>query len=924
MIETGNEHGSAGVGVLDSSLEPILAEQVRDWMRGECKPAKDYLSRQPSLLGHAEAMMELINQEIVLRRRKGETPRLGDYLTDFPELSGPLSHLFDVHNAISLPISLDAAPAVPVVADGALEDRAIRGAPRISGYQIERVLGSGGMGVVYLADDLALNRKVALKILRQGVQDDPGHRGRFEREAAAAAKCQHPNLVQIFEIGEFQGEFYLALEYVEGETLAKAMAGLPQPPREAAGLVEKLARAIEHVHGRGVVHRDLKPANVLLTLAGEPKITDFGLARLDDRSTRTEVGTLLGTLAYMAPEQASGGAVEVGAPADIHALGAILYEALTGRPPYRGDSPEKTLQKILFEDVVPPSNLQPEIPRDLEAISLKCLEKSPNHRYASAVELAEDLRRFLDGRPIFARPVRLWERSWRWCRRNPKLATVSAVLAATVLVAIGAFVGMTYRHNLQLRAEVRRTQAKADEARKNYQEARSTIQAMLKRLDDSRVTGVPRLLDLRRSLQEDALAFYDQILRQVDSNDPFVRADSARALCDAAPLQHALGQSDVALDTVRRALRLVEGLMSERPDDLEYMVLKRDCLIKLGPLLSVARRSPDEVITACRESVELADRVAKARPDDMHHQGALAACRMNYGNALKELKKVSEAIVQYRKATKIRKAIDPSKLPGVTLRLAGSLVNEGVILCGQQDYSQAEERFKEAEQHVLRAPTDVRGPDGGPAYAYGQVMVNWGGMLLPMGHFNEAIDRADAGLRQVEPKLRIEPNDVRLRDICLELHGNKGYALGGLGRHRESAAEWTRVVELSPKPVPPDYRIQLAMALARAGEDAKALDQAPLAEQYPDITGTDRYNLGALFALCAASAQNDRRILPAQRTRLVESHVREALRRLTSAAKAGFFNDPAMRDAAKKDPDVAILAGRPEFRAIIEAPQIKH
>jgi len=924
MSESANEQRSPGVGLLESSIEPFLAEQVRDWMRGECKPAKDYLIRQPSLLGHADAMIELINQEIVLRRRRGETPRLEDYLSDFPELSGPLSHLFDVHNAISLPVSVHATPAVPMVPDETSEDGAIAGAPRISGYRIERVLGSGGMGIVYLAVDLALDRKVALKVLRHGVHDGLEQRGRFEREAAAAAKCQHPNLVQIFEVGECHGEFYLALEYVEGGTLAKAMAGLPQPPRLAAGLVEKLARAIEHVHSRGVIHRDLKPANVLITPEGEPKITDFGLARLDDSSTRTEVGTLLGTLAYMAPEQASGGPVEVGALADVHALGAILYEALTGRPPYRGDTPEKTLQKILFEDVAPPSNLQPEIPRDLEAICLKCLEKAPNHRYATAVELAEDLRRFLDGRPIVARPVTLWERSWRWCRRNPKLATVSAALAATVLAAVSAFVGMTYRHNVQLRAEISRTQAKAEEARKHYQEARSTIQAMLKRLDDNRMKGVPRLLELRRSLQEDALAFYDQILRKIDSNDPIVRADNARTLRDMVALQHALGQSELALESVRRALRLIENLISERPDDLEYMALKLDCLMKLGTLLGSSERPPDEAVAACRQSIALAKRVVEARPDDMAQQEALAMCLTSYGTALRGLKRFPEAIVQYQEATRVRRDIDPSKLRGVTGRLAASLTNEGVVFWGQQDHLQAENRFREAERLLLSAPPDLPDPDGaGPAYGYGLLMMNWGGMLHEMGRFDEAIGRVDAGLRQFEPRLKIEPNDVRTREICLQLHGNRGYALMGAGRNREAADEWVRVLELSPEPVPPHYRITLAMARVKAGEDAKALEQARLAEKSPDIRDEDRYNLACLFSLFAASAQNDIRSSPDQRTRFVESHVSNALHWLKSAAEKGYFKDADQREHAKKDPDLAILAGRAEFREIVDPPQTK-
>jgi len=764
-------------------------------------------------------------------------------------------------------------------------------------------------------------RKVALKILRYGAHDDPGHRVRFEREAAAAAKCQHPNLVQIFEIGEHLGEFYLALEYVEGGTLAKAMAGVPQPPREAATLVEKLARAIDHVHGRGVVHRDLKPANVLLTKEGEPKITDFGLARLDDSSTRTEVGTMLGTLAYMAPEQASSGPVDVGAPADIHAIGAILYEALTGRPPYRGDTAEKTLQKILFDEVVPPSILQPETPRDLEAICLKCLEKAPKHRYATAVELAEDLRRYLDGRPTIARPVRFWERSWRWCRRNPKLATVSTSLAATVLIAVAAFIGLTYRHNIQLRAEVKRTEAKAAESRRNYQEARKALQAMLARLHDRRLAGSPRLIELRRDLQGDALAFYDQILLQNDSKDPIVRADTARALLDACLLQRALGHGNQAETSVHRAVRLVEGLRSERPDDIEYMALQVDCLLKLAACLGDLNQQ-EQIIDIGRQSVELAERVAKATPDDMAHQEQLAMCHNNLGNAFEGSKNASEAMVHYQEATKIRKRIDPSKLPGVTLRLANSLMNEGVILWGQNPL-QAEKRFQEAERLLLSIPLDHRDEGDNSVISLGSINMNWGGMLKTLRRFDESIARSDAGLKQVEPYLRIEPHDVEAREVCLKLHGNRGLALSWLGKHRESADDWTRVVELSTEPVPAGYRVRLAMELVQSGELVRALAQAQLVNATPDIASDDCYNLGCLYALEAAAVRKDPNVSPADRARLVGSHIADAMRWLKSAAVAGFFRDSAMRDHALKDTDLEILRDRPEFRRLIEPPAAK-
>ncbi len=453
---------------------------------------------------------------------------------------------------------------------------------------------------------------------------------------------------------------------------------------------------------------------------------------------------------------------------------------------------------VASTEAVPPRRLRPDVPRNLETICLKCLEKEPQQRYSTAANLADDLHRFLEGRPISARTVSLAGRSWRWCRRNPRLATVSAALAATVVIAAAAFTVITYRHNVQLRAEVRRTQAKAEEARQNYQEARSTIQAMLKRLDDSRLKGVPRLLDLRRSLREDALAFYDQVLRKIDSNDPIVRTDTARALGDAALLQHALGQSELALGSDRRALRLVEGLMSERPDNLEYMALKLDCLLKLAPLLGASKRPADEVIAVCRESVELAARVAKATPDDMHYQESLALCLTNYGNAFLTLKKLPEAMVQYREATKVRKRIDPSKLPGVALRLAQSLSNEGIVLWGH-DLAQAENRFKEAALLVLPVPPDDHVSEGDRAYTYGLVMVNWSGVLNDMKRYDDAINRSAAGLKIVEPYLQTEPNDSAVRSASLYLHGNRANALSAKGMHRESAEEWARFLPVVPR-----------------------------------------------------------------------------------------------------------------------------
>jgi WD40 repeat protein len=314
--------------------------------------------------------------------------------------------------------------------------------PAIPGYDILDVLGSGGMGVVYRAHQHNLNRAVALKMIRPGEHPGGEAVARFRAEAEAVGRLLHPNIVQIYELGEHEGCPYFSLEFVAGGTLAGKLAGEPQPARPAAALVEALARAVHYAHERGIVHRDLKPANVLLQPDpgggfGVPKIADFGLAKQTDTdSGQTRSGAILGTPSYMAPEQASGRSSAVGPAADVYALGAILYDVLTGRPPFHGPTLLDTLEQVRAREPVPTTQLQPGVPRDLETICLKCLHKQPAGRYASAAELADDLRRFTAGEPIRARPVSAREKAWRWCRRNPWLAGLGGALAAAVVVAV--------------------------------------------------------------------------------------------------------------------------------------------------------------------------------------------------------------------------------------------------------------------------------------------------------------------------------------------------------------------------------------------------------------------------------------------------------------------------------------------------------
>ena len=261
---------------------------------------------------------------------------------------------------------------------------------------------------------------MAIKTIAEGRHATADQRDRFRAEARAVARLRHPNIIAIHSIGEHDGQPYLVLEFARGGSLAGRLAEKPMTPREAAALLEILARGVHAAHRAGVVHRDLKPSNIVLTAEGVPKVSDFGLAKLLDADAgRTVTGQVMGSPSFMAPEQAEGRTREVGPAADVYALGSILYQALTGRPPFLGESQLETLKLVVSNDVVPPCRLRPDVPRDLETICLKCLEKEPARRYPDALSMADDLRRHLEDRPILSRRAGRPERAWRWCRRNP-------------------------------------------------------------------------------------------------------------------------------------------------------------------------------------------------------------------------------------------------------------------------------------------------------------------------------------------------------------------------------------------------------------------------------------------------------------------------------------------------------------------------
>jgi WD40 repeat protein/tRNA A-37 threonylcarbamoyl transferase component Bud32 len=370
------------------------------------------------------------------------------------------------------------------------------------------------MGVVYRARQTKLNRLVALKMILRGELAGPQELARFQREAEAVAQLQHPNIVQIHEVGELcDGRPFFSFELIEGGSLAQKIRGTPQPIPEAVALVETLARAIHTAHQQGIIHRDLKPANVLLTADNQPKITDFGLAkRLDQYSGHTASGAIVGTPSYMAPEQVGGSRYKVGPAADVYALGTILYELLTGRPPFVAETPGETFLQVQNEEPVSPSLLRPKLPRDLETICLTCLAKSPPQRYGSALELAEDLKRFQAGEPIRARPTPVWERAVKWAKRRRGTAALLGVCCLLTLLLVGAFVIGNQR--------LQEKQQQLDEAAEREARARGEQAKLANELQDLQNAKIRDYFDRIARAQSELQARNFTLVRQILDDCP--------------------------------------------------------------------------------------------------------------------------------------------------------------------------------------------------------------------------------------------------------------------------------------------------------------------------------------------------------------------------------------------------------------------
>ncbi len=655
----------------------MLKRQCLAWRRGDATLVETYLAQHPEVRSNNQAVLDLIYNEMVLREEAGKAPSLGEYLRRFPELATELGLQFELDQAIERIPARESANRL-TVASGGTSAPARTSIPSIPGYELLGELGRGGMGIVYKARQLRLNRIVAVKMILAGIHASPETGVRFLAEAESVARLHHPHIVQIFAFGDVDGHPYLEMEYVAGGCLSDRLVGMPRAPRDAARLVEILARAIHEAHRLGIVHRDLKPANILLTADSTPKIADFGLAkRLNVESGLTQTQFIVGSPSYMAPEQAGQSSTPIGPAADVYSLGAILYELLTGRPPFQGPTVLETLEQVRSDEPISPSRLCPKLPRDLITICLKCLEKEAERRYVSSIELADDLRRFEAGQTIRARPVGGLERLWRWCRREPVVASLALALL-TGLIGVATQWWRAEFHLKEALYQHSRAEASAREqsmandalqrANKGEQMARQRAQerfdAAIKSLrefekitNDADLLREPQLEALRGKLLRTALGFYRELQGSLEEDaSSEARFQLSDAYSRVASISWELGLQEEALATHRRALALVEQMAAASPDDPGLRSALAKCHTKIGYTLRTRGR-PIDALRPYEQAREIQEQLVRENSEDTRAQEALSWTLSNLGVIHQEIGRHADAHRLHEKAIAIHQEL---------------------------------------------------------------------------------------------------------------------------------------------------------------------------------------------------------------------------------------------------------------------------
>jgi tetratricopeptide (TPR) repeat protein len=779
-------------------------------------------------------------------------------------------------------VEAEESPTRPMFAPSSLR----RDLAPVPGYTILNELGRGGMGVVYRAKQLGLNRLVALKMILSG-KGSRKERELFRLEAEVIARLKHPNIVQIFEIGEHNDSLYFSLEFVEGGSLADVLDRQRPTPIEAARIMLSLAEAMDAAHSQGIVHRDLKPANVLMSgpagaPLGElvPRITDFGLVKLvNEGHAHSHSCSIMGTPSYMPPEQAEGRNHQIGPPADIYALGAVLYDLLVGAPPFRGSSVVETLELVCTAAPKPPREFNPAVPHDLQVICLKCLEKEPEKRYRSARELANDLRAFLNGAPISARSYSTSERAWKWVRRRP---TAAALLLVSVMALVGLAAGgvviakqqSELAHEEQRRLEEsealrKKAEQEWERAEANFREARAAVDE-LRLIGHRRLSSVPHVEGIRRELLEKALAFNERF-SAINGDLPAQRQEVGRAHLHMAEIQELLGRQKEAERSYRSALASFTRLLAEESDSVEH---RRDLAITWNDLaiLQAATNRHEEAEKSFADAIALkAGLVSESADNDRKRD--LARSYESRGDTRLVQKQPKEAEADYQEALRLLQGIPREQCLEDIAAVHASL---GALWTKSQPGKAA--GFHE---QAIADWTALVKQSSEPRYRQelATALSNRGALA----HLQARPKDAEADYEEATRLLTKLTGEFRAvtahREALANVHHNHGQLLRDLGRHEESAKVWRAALPLWRRlvedfPERRDYRQkfgqahnELAIALASTNRlkeveglwgEAIAIEEKLVAEQsrdeeyWQDLVNSSANRLMLLRALPAA------------------------------------------------------------------------
>jgi serine/threonine protein kinase len=894
---------------------------------GEAVRVEEYLRRYPGLAQDRAATLDFIVAEYDLRRRREPDLARAEYLARFPHFTPELLAKWatpsgDPAHATPVTVKCSAGGAgLPTPREGpAFAAPAERS--RLGKYELLEVVGGGSFGIVYRARDTELERTVALKVPRPGSLALPEEVGRFLHEARSAARLHHPQIVSLHEAGQSEGTCYLVYEFVQGTTLTEHLAKGGMSFTRAAELVAQIADGLDYAHRQGVIHRDLKPSNILVDHAGQAHLTDFGLAKRETgESARTQEGAMLGTPAYMSPEQARGEAFRVDGRSDIYSLGVVLYELLTGTVPFRGP-PRMLLAQVLEEEPYPPRRLQETIPRDLENICLKALSKEPAGRYATAGALAEDLRCFLQGRPVKARPVGMAGKFWRWSRRKPALA--SLVAALVVITGLG-FAGVTWQwrqaeHERQQAvdhfAEAERQRLKAAE---NFQKAHRAVSEFSQLSFSKLLRNTPGLEPVRVELMEKALKYYEDFLQQ-RSDDPSLRIDVAKAAMHLAQLYAGAGPAYNAkgLLAARKAVQLWQSVVREYASSAGFQRYAASAYATLGRIQSLLDHQPEQAIHSLEQACALY--LSHGQPKDLESLRGLAVSYYHLGRLERRRGQRVKALRSHQKALALVREVAKEAPTALEARILlwQTLTGMGKSQADTDHPLEAVRAWEEAVA-VMKPMAEeyplIQDFQGCLAVSYHCLGSAWSDArqyAQAAGSFRQALP--------IRAKLsRANPDNVKRRSDLVGTWHRLAEALEKLGRHGEALAAYQEVIGLhrltcQQQPTIAQHRqwlgdryLDQARVQRTLGQAAKAAATIRERQQLWPENPAELYRAACELALCIPAAGKK----PPESCPIAD----QAMDALRQAIRHGFKDVERLQTNPELDP----LRTRDDFKVLVAA-----